>query len=145
MLDLPLHMHDAARWCHLRGLHRTARILTWATSLIFACSLAPEADIGENTRLHHHALGIVIHPCTSIGRDCHILHHVTLATDVPHDSGQRMVIGDRVSIGANSVVVGPRVIGDDATIGAGSVVIEDVPSGATVVGNPARVVSVRAS
>lgn len=32
-------------------------------------------------------------------------------------------------------------IGDGATIGAGSVVVHDVPAGATVAGNPAKVIS----
>ena len=33
----------------------------------------------------------------------------------------------------------PLRIGDGATIGMGAVVLEDVPAGATVVGNPARI------
>jgi acetyltransferase-like isoleucine patch superfamily enzyme len=32
------------------------------------------------------------------------------------------------------------VIGRDALVGAGSVVVRDVPDGAVVVGNPARIV-----
>ena len=49
-------------------------------------------------------------------------------------------IGDRVVIGTGAKVRGPITIGDDVRIGANSVVIDDVPTGATVVGTPARVV-----
>jgi putative colanic acid biosynthesis acetyltransferase WcaB len=56
------------------------------------------------------------------------------------DAGACPIIGDRVDIGANSVILGPIRIGSDAVIGAGSVVVKDVPAGATVVGNPARVI-----
>ena len=34
----------------------------------------------------------------------------------------------------------PVVIGENAIVGAGSVVTKDVPDGATVVGNPARII-----
>lgn len=44
------------------------------------------------------------------------------------------------SIGANCVILPGVVIGQNALIGAGSVVIKDVPDGAVVFGNPARVV-----
>lgn len=53
------------------------------------------------------------------------------------------VIGVRVTIGANAKVLAGVAIGDDATIGAGSVVAHDVPRGAIVAGNPARVVGFR--
>ena len=32
------------------------------------------------------------------------------------------------------------VVGENALVGAGSVVVDDVPAGAVVVGNPARVI-----
>jgi len=43
-------------------------------------------------------------------------------------------------IGANATVLPGIVIGRDALVGAGSVVVTDVPDGAVVVGNPARIV-----
>jgi UDP-2-acetamido-3-amino-2,3-dideoxy-glucuronate N-acetyltransferase len=44
------------------------------------------------------------------------------------------------SIGANATVLPGVTIGARAMVGAGSVVTRDVPAGAIVVGNPARVV-----
>jgi maltose O-acetyltransferase len=49
-----------------------------------------------------------------------------------------VVIGSRVWIGGNSVILPGVKIGDDATIGAGSVVTKDVAAGKTVKGNPAK-------
>jgi len=43
------------------------------------------------------------------------------------------------SIGSGCTILGGLTIGANAMIGAGSVVTGDVPAGATVVGNPARV------
>ena len=43
-------------------------------------------------------------------------------------------------IGANATLLPGVVIGRDALVGAGSVVVKDVPDGAVVVGNPARIV-----
>jgi acetyltransferase-like isoleucine patch superfamily enzyme len=54
---------------------------------------------------------------------------------------QRTKIGNRVFLGANSIILPGVVIGDDVIIGSGSVVTKDIISGSVVVGNPARVVS----
>lgn len=43
------------------------------------------------------------------------------------------------SIGSGSVILPGITIGEGALVGAGSVVTRDVPAGATVFGNPARV------
>lgn len=50
------------------------------------------------------------------------------------------VIRKGAKIGANATILPGVVIGENALVGAGAVVVKDVPSGAVVVGNPARVI-----
>jgi len=49
-----------------------------------------------------------------------------------------VAIGSDVWIGGGAIILGGVMIGDRAIVGAGAVVTKDVPTGATVVGNPAR-------
>ena len=52
----------------------------------------------------------------------------------------RVVIGDRVFVGANSTILMNTKIGNDVIIAAGSVVTKDVPDGSIVAGVPAKVI-----
>lgn len=54
---------------------------------------------------------------------------------------QGPLIGRLAKIGANATVLPGIKIGEEALIGAGAVVTQDVPAGAVVVGNPARVIN----
>ena len=49
------------------------------------------------------------------------------------------VVKKGASIGSNATLLCGITIGERAMVGAGSVVTKDVPAGATVVGNPARI------
>ena len=50
------------------------------------------------------------------------------------------IIRRRAKIGGNATILPGVIIGEDALVGAGSLVSRDVPDGAVVVGNPARVI-----
>lgn len=51
---------------------------------------------------------------------------------------KKIVIGDDVFIGANSIILKGVIIGDKCVIGAGSVVTKQIPSNEIWAGNPAR-------
>lgn len=54
------------------------------------------------------------------------------------------VVKRGASIGSGAVLLCGITVGENAMIGAGSVVIRDVPPGATVAGNPARIIQPKA-
>ncbi|MEP6868613.1 MAG: DapH/DapD/GlmU-related protein, partial [Novosphingobium sp.] len=72
-----------------------------------------------------------------VEHDCVIGDFVTFAPAVRCNGNVR--IGDGAYIGSNAVIRQGITIGEGAVVGMGAVVIRDVPTGATVVGNPARV------
>jgi acetyltransferase-like isoleucine patch superfamily enzyme len=56
-------------------------------------------------------------------------------------SCQSTLVKKGASIGSGSTLLGGITIGENAIIGAGSVVTRDVPAGATVAGNPAKILN----
>ncbi len=52
----------------------------------------------------------------------------------------KVIIGDYVYIGSNSLIMPGVTIGNNVLVAAGSVVTKSVPSNTVVAGNPARVI-----
>lgn len=69
-----------------------------------------------------------------IAHDFSLMHHTGYARF------GRIVIGDRVFIGANTTILMNAHIGNDVVIGAGSLVNKDIPDGVVVAGVPAKVI-----
>jgi len=106
----------------------------------FGVDIHPAATIGKAIMLDH-ATGIVIGETAIVGDGCSLLHGVTLGGSGKSKGKDRHPkVGKDVLIGAGSSVLGNITIGDGAKIGAGSVVLQPIPSGATAVGAPAKVI-----
>lgn len=99
--------------------------------------------IGNRVRIH---TGCFLELVT-VEDDVFLGPHVVFADD-PHPMGctryKECLGGATVRrmarIGANSTILPGVTIGENALVGAGSVVAHDVPPGAVVVGNPAKVI-----
>jgi sugar O-acyltransferase (sialic acid O-acetyltransferase NeuD family) len=111
----------------------------------------PSAVISESARLEVGTVvmaGVVINACAQIGKncilntasvvehDCRIGDHVHLSPGVLLGGG--VTVHSYAHIGIGAIALPGVEIGEGAIIGAGAVVLHPVPSGATVVGIPAR-------
>ena len=79
----------------------------------------------------------MINASAVIGDNVDIYQYTTIGSSLFHAAQ----IGNNVYIGPSVCIVEDVKIGDGATIGAGTVVVKDVDAGATVAGNPAKVIS----
>lgn len=129
-------------------------ILTEAifTSLLHPkTSVSPRATIGTGTVL---TAGSVVNPGAVIGKHCIIntnaaVGHDCQLNDFVHIgpnaalAGQ-VAVGEGTWVGLGSSVLQGVTIGCWCVIGAGAVVLNDVPDGATVVGNPGKIINMNA-
>lgn len=85
--------------------------------------------------------------CASHVVICGGMTDIAMLATTPQDGNvaKRLVttIGSYVCIFAHSVILPGLTLGDCCIVGAGSVVTKDVPDGAIVMGNPARVIRYR--
>ena len=138
----PERLWALSRKCHALGCLRIARIVKTLNYLAHRALLPAEAQVGKEIVLEHYALGVVMHPNVTIGECCRIYHHVTLASESVIGSEHKIIVGNRVTIGAHAIVIARSnttlAIGDRSILGAGSVLTASVPPGEVWAGNPAR-------
>jgi len=98
--------------------------------------------IGDGVRLHS---GVFVPEYSLLDDECWLGPFVVLTNArYPRSRAVKETlcgprVGRRAKIGAGAVLLPGVVVGEDALVGAGAVVVKDVPPGAVVVGNPARV------
>lgn len=114
----------------------------------FRCDYGCHIQVGKNFFANYDCL--ILDVCkVTIGDDVMLAPRVGIYTAAhPIDAavrcdgleyGKPITIGNRVWIGANTVINPGVTIGDDVVIGSGSVVTKDIPSHVIAVGNPCRV------
>jgi serine O-acetyltransferase len=140
--------HAALQRCRIPGL----RLVIKALSLVFqkvieiltGICIPATCNIGRGLYIGHFG-GIFIDSDSRLGENCNIAQGVTIGKGGRGELHGVPLLGDRVHIGANAVILGKITIGDDAVIGPGAVVMSDVPPCGVAMGNPARVIGTTGS
>jgi serine O-acetyltransferase len=131
--------HRIAHSLYKGGIPILPRMVSQFSRFLTGIEIHPGAKIGHRFFIDH-GMGVVIGETAEIGDDVLIYQGVTLG-GTGHERGKRHpTIGNQVVIGTGAKVLGGIFIGDRVKIGAGSVVVKSVPNDSTVVGIPGRIV-----
>jgi serine O-acetyltransferase len=137
--------HRVAHWLFLGQMFFLARLVNHFARFLTGIDIHPGAKIGSNFFLDHGFS--VIGETAEIGDNVTMYQNVTLGGTNPTNgmAGKRHpTILDNVIIGSGAQILGPITVGERARIGAAAVVTDDVPAGATMIGQKARSTLVQA-
>jgi serine O-acetyltransferase len=122
------------------GLRYPARLLSWLARLLTNIDIHPGARLGRRFFIDHGA-GVVIGETAEIGDDVTLYHGVTLGGTTWNKGKRHPTLGNGVVVGAGAKILGAITLGDRVRVGANSVVVKDVPADRTMVGIPAKAVT----
>jgi serine O-acetyltransferase len=134
--------YRAAHWLHVRHFPLLPRLVSHLGRAISGIEIHPGAKIGSGFFIDH-GMGVVIGETTEIGDNVTLYQGVTLGGTGKERGKRHPTLGNDIVVGTGAKVLGAITIGNGARIGAGAVVLRDVPSQATAVGVPAKVVALR--
>ena len=133
--------HRISHALYKAGVPFVPRVLANVTRVATGVEIHPAARIGRALFIDHGA-GVVIGETAELGEEVTLYQGVTLGGTGFFRGKRHPTVGSDVVIGSGAKLLGAIEVGDRVKIGANSVVIHDVPSGATVVGNPGHPVRV---
>lgn len=132
--------HRIAHRLYHKGFKLLARIIMGWTQFLTNIDIHPAAYIGRRVFIDH-GIGVVIGETAQIGNDVTIYQGVSLGGVSLEKIKRHPTVLHNTIIGAGAKVLGDIVLGENVKIGSNSVVIRDVPSNATAVGIPARIIN----
>lgn len=124
-----------AQGCMLASYVSPSAMLCQAMTGARHLNIGGQCIVSNDVRVGEHVL---IQSFACIGHDAGIGRGATIGTRAFVGGGAS--IGELATVHTGAIVLPKLRVGDHATVGAGAVVTRNVPDGATVFGNPARII-----
>ncbi|MGH2366672.1 MAG: serine O-acetyltransferase, partial [Chloroflexota bacterium] len=140
-------LHRFVNRLHRGGVPLLPRLISHFGRWVTGIEIHPGARIGRRLFIDH-GMGVVIGETAEIGDDVTLYQGVSLAIYHTQDARRlrgtkrHPTLGNGVTVGVGAKILGAITVGDGAMVAAGAVVTKDVPPYTTVMGVPARPVSV---
>ncbi len=127
-------------WCHVME----GAVIGDGCSLGQGVFVAQGAVLGKKCRVQNYVSifeGVTLEDEVFVGPSAVFTNvkHPSIGSPVPRERYAKTLVKKGASIGAGAVIICGVTIGEGAFVGAGAVVTKDVPDGAVVMGNPAKV------
>jgi sugar O-acyltransferase (sialic acid O-acetyltransferase NeuD family) len=119
--------HSFTKAIHSSAIVSTRVKIGHGSMVLHGAIIQAQAIIGDH---------VIINTASSIDHDCEIGNFVHIAPRAVLCG--RVKVGEGALVGSGAVVLPGISIGAWATVGAGAVVTKDVAPGVTVIGNPAK-------
>jgi len=144
-----------SNYCISIGNNLIRKKIAEKNSLNFINLFHPNSSISRRTKIGIGTVimaGVSINSSSIIGKHCIIntnssIDHDCSLDDYVHISPNaalagNVTIGEGTHVGMGASIIQGIKIGKWCTIGAGAVIIQDIPDGATVVGNPGKIIKI---
>ena len=105
----------------------------------YGYQINPSTQIGKGLYIGHRGT-IIVNSRSVIGDYCNLSPGVTIGQTNRGKRKGAPVLGNKVWVGTNAVIVGGITIGDNVLIAPNAFVNHDVPSNSIVIGNPAQII-----
>jgi serine O-acetyltransferase len=134
-----------SHWLFCTGWRRSARFLGGVNYVVHKCAISPASSIGPGLYIPH-TVGLVFHG--HAGRRLTLYHRAVVCAGSVHAWKDFVyedcpVLGDDVTVGVNSVVLGGVTLGDRAYVAGSAIVTEDVAPNTIVVDRNVKTVETK--
>jgi len=121
------------RWFAMHNLAIIAYAFQWLNKFLNGCVIGIGADFDKGFVIMH-PVGIVINSKVKGGQNITLESGVVIGDE----KGKSPAFGQNIFIGSGAKVIGHLTVEDNVKIGANAVLTKSAPSGATMLGIPAK-------
>lgn len=134
-------LHTYEHTCSRPLAKLRVKLLQRKLALRYGILASPNAVIGLGLRFVH-PTSVVIGAHVVAGLNLSLYQNTTIGGARTGDVnlGNQPVLGNNVTLFANSLVLGKITVGDNVTVGANSLLLSSVPSNSICVGSPAKII-----